>query len=209
MIKIWGRKNSINVQKVLWCCDELAIAYERIDAGGPFGVVDQPSYRALNPNAVVPTIEDGDFVLWESNVIVRYLAARYAPGSFYPDDLGTRAEAERWMDWQQTTLLAPMTVIFWGLVRTPPDKRDNARINEAAGRANGLFAILDAHLADRFYVAGDTFTMGDIPVGAMTFRWRNLDVAEVPRPALPNLEAWYERLSAREPFREHVAQPMT
>ncbi|MBL26205.1 MAG: glutathione S-transferase [Rhodospirillaceae bacterium] len=209
MLKVWGRKNSINVQKVLWCCDELGVAFERVDAGGAFGVVDDPAYRDLNPNGVVPTIEDGGFVLWESNTIVRYLAARYGAGGLWPDDPVTRADGDRWMDWQQTVLLAPMTTIFWGLIRTPPESRDMAKIAAAAKKAHEAFAMLDKALTGRAFVTGDRFTMGDIPVGAMAFRWLNLDVEDAPRPSLPALEAWYARLLERPAYRTWVAQPMT
>lgn len=209
MLKIWGRKNSINVQKVLWCCDELGLKFERVDAGGPFGLVGDPVYRALNPNGVVPTIEDGDFVLWESNAIVRYLAARYGAGSLWPDDPRARADGDRWMDWQQTVLLPPMTTIFWGLVRTLAENRDMAKIAAAAEKAHEAFVMLDRALSGRAFVGGDTFTMGDIPIGAMAFRWLNLDVADVPRPPLPALEAWYARLLDRPAYWTWVAQPMT
>src|SRR5713226_8084418 len=140
MIKIWGRKNSINVQKVLWCCDELGIFFERIDAGGQFGINNTPEYLALNPNGLVPTIEDGDVVLWESNVIVRYLAAKYGMGSLCPADLGERFSAERWMDWQQTSLVQPIGPVFANLIRLPPEKRDPAAIAKQCGIAEGWLA---------------------------------------------------------------------
>ncbi len=136
MLKIWGRKNSSNVRKVLWCAEEAGLAYERIDAGGAFGVVNDAPYRALNPNGVVPTLEDEGFVLWESNTIVRYLAARYAP-DLYPQDLQQRASAEKWMDWTTSSLAAPFRTVFWGTVRTPPEQRDPAasRLPSISARA--------------------------------------------------------------------------
>jgi glutathione S-transferase len=204
MLKIWGRANSINVQKVLWAANEIGIAYERVDIGGPFGGDREPAYLALNPNGLIPTIEDDGFALWESNSIVRYLAAsRNSP--LWPQDPKARAEAERWMDWQLTSLPG-MTVLFWGLVRTPPEKRDPAAIEAARVQTAASWAIVDRHLAGRPFLAGDSFTMGDIPVGAMAYRWLNLPIE---RPALPNLQAWYQRLAARPPYRTHVMPPMT
>ena len=205
MLKVWGRTNSVNVQKVLWCCVELGLAFERIDAGGQFGVVDTAEYRRLNPNGLVPLIEDGSFVLWESNAIVRYLAAAYGAGGLCPADPQARALADQWMDWQATTN-GPMTVIFWGLIRTDSADRDPAAIAAAAEQAGGLWRRLEEHLAGRPYVAGDSLTMGDIPVGAMAYRWTQLDV---PRPPIPNVEAWQARLSERPGFREHIMQPLS
>ncbi len=170
-MKIWGRANSINVMKVLWAADECGIAYERTDVGGAFGGNDQPWYLKMNPNGVVPTIDDGGRVIWESNSAVRYLSAKYAAGTMWPNDPGQRSEADRWMDWQLSTISESMRVVFWGLVRTPPDKRDMAAIKKAAVDAGKLFGRLDAHLADRRYVAGQHFTMGDIPVGCFVHRW--------------------------------------
>ncbi len=204
MLKIWGRANSINVQKALWVADEIGIPYERVDIGGPFGGNQEPAYLALNPNGLVPTIEDDGFVLWESNSIVRYLAAsRNSP--LLPADPKARAAAERWMDWQLTSL-GGMTTIFWGLVRTPPDKRDAGAIEAARVHMAEKWRIVDAHLADRPYLAGDAFTVGDIPVGAMAYRWFNL---AIERPALANLQAWYQRLTTRPPYQKHVMPPMT
>ena len=206
MLKIWGRANSINVQKVLWCADELGLHYERYDVGGAFGKNNEPAYLAMNPNGLVPTIEDNDFVLWESNTIVRYLSAKHAHGSLCPRDLAARADVERWMDWQLTVPQKDMTTIFWGLVRTPPEKRDPTAIAQAAKSANGLWARLDRHLEGRAFVGGSAFTMGDIPAGALVFRWLNLPVE---RAELPHLRAWYERLTTRPAYRKNVMPPMT
>jgi len=204
-MKIWGRANSINVQKVLWCADELGLAYERVDIGGAFGGNDQPAYRAKNPNGLVPTIEEDDgFILWESNTIVRYLSAKH--GKLSPGDPRARADAERWMDWQLTTIARDMATVFWGLVRTPPDKRDPAAIEAAAKSLNGLWGRLDAHLKGCAFVGGNAFTMGDIPVGCLAYRWLNLPISRV---SLPNLEAWYGRLGERAPYRKNVMVPMT
>jgi glutathione S-transferase len=206
MLTIWGRTNSINVQKVMWTVDELGLAHQRIDAGGQFGGLDTAEYGALNPNRRVPTIKDGDLVVWESNVCVRYLAARYGAGRLWPEDPGARAAADMWMDWQVSTLLPDTTVVFWGLIRTPEEKRDHAAINAAAERLAGIWRILDSHLAAREFVAGDQFTMGDIPVGAACYRYYGMPIE---RPSLPHLEAWYGRLKQRAPFGEHVMLPIT
>jgi glutathione S-transferase len=205
MLKIWGRANSVNVMKALWAAEEVGAKYERIDIGGAFGGNDQPAYLALNPNGRVPTIEDDGLVLWESNAIVRYLAARYGAGSLWPNDVKVRADSDRWMDWQQTTLAAPMTTLFWGHVRTPPEKRDPVALEAARKQAAGIWPILDRVLAGRPYVAGDRLTMGDIPAGCLVHRWLALPIE---RPNLPALAAWYERLKQRPGYR-HVNQPMT
>jgi glutathione S-transferase len=206
MLKIWGRDNSINVQKVMWTVGELGLAHRRIDAGGRFGGLDTPDYGALNPNRLVPTIEDGETVVWESNAIVRYLAGRYGAGRLWPVDPARRAEADRWMDWMLTSLQPDMTVVFWGLVRTPPERRDTGRIEASAANLGKIFAILNDHLAARRFVAGEAFTMGDIPVGAACYRYNALPIK---RPVLPALEAWYAGLQEREAFRSHVMIPLT
>ncbi len=206
MLKVWGRNNSINVQKVMWTVAELGLEHRRIDAGGQFGGLDTPEYGTLNPNRLVPVIEDDGVVVWESNTIVRYLAARYGSGGLWPVDPAPRAEADRWMDWKITSLQPDMTVVFWGLVRTPPEQRDTARIESAAERLGQTFAVLDAHLAGRRFVAGDELTMGDIPVGAACYRYHALPIR---RPPLPDLESWYGRLRERTAFRSHVMIPLT
>lgn len=206
MLKIWGRNNSVNVQKALWCCDELGIKYERIDAGGQFGVVNDPKYLALNPNKLVPTIDDEGFILWESNAIVRYVASKHGKGSLYPDDLKQRAEADKWMDWQATTVWPNLRTVFWGLVRTPPAERDMKAIEAAIKNSGKALAILDTHLANRNYVAGASLTMGDIPVGCAVYRWMELDIK---RPPLKNLEAWYARLCSRPAFKKNVMIGLT
>lgn len=206
MLRIWGRSNSINVQKVVWCCGELGIPYERIDIGGPFGGNSEPEYLRLNPNGLVPTISDGDFVLWESNAIVRYLAAKHGMSTLCPEDLADRADADRWMDWQMGTLWASLRPAFIGLVRTPPQERDPASLATSLGKTAENLAILDAHLAGREYVTGSSFTMADIPLGATAYRWFALSIE---RPPMPNLEAWYERLCARASYRANVMLPLS
>jgi glutathione S-transferase len=205
-MKIWGRANSINVMKVLWTADECGVKYEREDVGGAFGGNDQKWYLDMNPNGVVPTVDDGGRIIFESNTIVRYLAARYAAGSLWPNDPGLRTEADRWMDFQAGTLNTPMRDVFWGLVRTPPEKRDMAAIDKAAVEAGKLFTRLDEKLAGKLYVAGRHFTMGDVPVGCFVHRWFALPIE---RPDLKNVKAWYERLKMRPAYVKHVMPPMT
>jgi len=201
MLKIWGRNTSINVQKVMWAIGELGIPYERIDVGGPFGKNNEPAYLAMNPNGLVPTLEEDDFILWESNSIVRYLAAKYGAGTLEPKDLRDRASASRWMDWQLSVTAPTIHPLFWGLIRTPPEKRDPAKINEAKDKTTATMKILDAQLGKTSFVAGDTFSMGDIPVALTAYRYRKL----VPdRSGLDNLERWYAGIEQRPAFKEHV-----
>ncbi len=206
MLTIWGRNNSINVQKAMWAVGELGLAHRRIDVGGAFGGLDTPDYLAKNPNQRVPALEDDGVVVWESNAIVRYLAAKYGAGTLWPEDPAVRAVADQWMDWQQTTLAADMFVVFWGLIRTPKADRDMAAIEASAANLGGLWRRLEGHLADREFVAGGGFTLGDIPVGAAYHRYHALDIV---RPELPATAAWYDRLVARAPFREHVMIPLS
>ncbi len=206
MLQIWGRANSINVQKVLWCCDELSLEYERIDAGGPFGRTQNPDYLAMNPNGLIPTISDDGFILWESNAIVRYLAAKHGVGGLCPEDLRERADADRWMDWQLGTLWVAMRPVFIGLVRTPPEERDAATIEEARQGTIAAWSILEAHMEDRNHALGGDFTMADIPLGVSIYRWFQLPVE---KDWTPNLDAYLEKLSERPAFRERVMLPLT
>jgi glutathione S-transferase len=206
MLKIWGRTNSSNVQKVLWCCAELGLQYERIDAGMQFGVNDTAEYKAMNPNALVPTIDDDGFVLWESHAIVRYLARTHGAGSLWPDDARVAADADRWMDWYNTTLWPSMGPVFWNLIRTTPEKRNMAVLEENHKKLTTSFGIFDACLAGRDYVAGSSFTMGDIPMGIAAWRWFELPIE---RPALPNLERWYKRMRERPAYAEHCMLALT
>jgi glutathione S-transferase len=204
MLTIWGRNNSINVQKVLWCCAELGVEYNRIDMAGAFGFT--PQYLAINPNKLVPTIDDDGFVLWESNVIVRYLAAKHGDGTLYPRDLKARAEADRWMEWQVTTLWAAIRPIFFGFVRTPPDQRDHAALDAARRQSDQELTILDRHLADRAFVAGESFTMGDIPAGIAVYRWTALPIEHAE---FPHVSRWYKALTERPGYRTHIMHPLT
>ena len=206
MIKIWGRRDSSNVQKVLWCCGELGIDFERIDIGGKFGGNKEKPYLDLNPNGLVPTIEDGDFVLWESNSIMRYLVDKYGQGRLLPSTPDGRANANRWMDWQLTTLGPAISPLFRALVRTPEEKRDRAAIESALQKASNAWQIVDNHLAKNSYMAGEALTIGDIPLGVWAYRWFNLPIQQ---PKLENLNAWYERLCQRTPYKTHIMISMT
>ncbi|MBT2324813.1 glutathione S-transferase [Variovorax paradoxus] len=201
MLNIWGRISSINVRKVVWCAQELGLDFQRTEAGGKFGIVQTPEYLQLNPNALVPAIDDGEggdrVVLWESNVIVRYLCAKHSPGKLYPEPLPARFDAERWMDWQQTTLNPVSAGAFRQWIRTPPGQRDPAVIAHSVHATEPLFALLDAHLATRAYMLGDQFTMADIPVGCEAHRWFGLPQTEYTRPAWPHVERWFADLRSR------------
>lgn len=205
MLKIWGRKNSSNVRKALWCAEELGLEYEAIDAGGAFGVVDTPQYRALNPNGRVPMIQDDDFVLWESNTIVRYLCAKHA-SALYPSDLQARANAEKWMDWTTATLAEPFKAVFWGVVRTPAEKQNWDSINAGRHACIDALATVDKALAEQPYLSGGTFGMGDIPLGCFIYAWFEMPIE---RPSMPHLEAWYQRLQQRPAYRKAVMTALT
>jgi glutathione S-transferase len=206
-IRVWGRPNSVNVQKVMWCIGEIGLECERIDAGLEFGVVDETWFLELNPNGLIPLMKHGELSLWESNTIVRYLASRFSLGNLCPPAPAARAAVEKWMDWQLSTLGPAQTRAFWGLVRTPEAERDYAAIERSVRRTNRAFAVLDGHLATHDFVGGPDFTMGDIPLGAMTYRWLSLEGIE--RPDWPALRRWYARLSDRPAYREHVMLPLT
>ena len=205
MLTIWGRTNSINVQKVMWCCGELGLEYKRIDAGLQFGVNNTPEYLAMNPNGIVPTINDDGYILWESNVIVRYLSSRHGLGSLCPSDQKDRFLCERWMDWH-ITAAHPLGIVYRGLIRTPPEKRDENAIAAARGAAEKSLKVLNGHLAGRDFVETGRFTMGDIPIGTIAYRWFGLGN---DREAFPNLARYSDRLTTRPGFREHVMVPLT
>jgi glutathione S-transferase len=206
MLTIWGRATSTNVQKVLWACDELGLAYKRIDIGGAFGGTDDPSYRAKNPNGLIPTLEDDDFVLWESNAILRYLAAGDAQCRLLPADLNRRERAniDRWLDWQLVSLGLALRALFI-LLNRAGKLASEAEITAATKNASAMFWILDAHLATQRYAGGDRFTLADIPIGISAHRWFSLGVQ---RPVMPALETWYERISGRPGFQNVRAIPL-
>ena len=203
MIKIWGRNTSSNVQKAMWAVHELNLEHTRIDVGGAFGKTKEPAYLAMNPNALVPTLEEEDgFILWESNSICRYLAGKHdKKGLLEPIDPKQRALASQWMDWQLSVLGPAITPAFWGLIRTPPEKRDAAAIKTSQEKTVTAMLMLEQRLGKTDYVAGPNFSYGDIPVGVMCYRYRQL----VPdRPKTPNLDRWYDVISKRKAFHEGV-----
>ncbi len=206
VLRIWGRISSVNVQKVVWTADELGIAYERKDAGGVFGIVATPEYKRMNPNSLVPVIEEDGFVLWESNAIVRYLAAKHAPGRLWPDDLRRRADVDRWMDWQATTFTPAMRDAFWQLVRVPAEKRDAAAIEASRSASEKAASVLEGHLAGREFVSGDAFSPADIVLGCAAHRWLHLPLAREPRP---HMERWYASLKARPGAAQVLSTPVT
>ena len=207
-LKIWGRPNSVNVQKVLWCLRELDLAYERIDAGMQFGRNDEPDYLAMNPNGRVPTLVDGDYVLWESNSIMRYLCLAYGKGTpIYPEAPRQRAAVDRWLDWTLSTVQPVDRPVFWALVRTPPEQRDVAAIQKDADAEAVVWRIADHHLATRRFIEGDEFTIADIAIGAYARRW--LGVEGIIRPEQPHLERWLKNLASRPGFAEFIARPMS
>lgn len=206
MLTLWGRLSSINVQKAAWALEELGLDYRRIDAGGAFGLNDTPEYLAKNPTGLVPTLEQDGFVLWESNATVRYLAATHGAGTLWPQDPAARALSDLWMDWQTTAFTPAMRDVFWQLIRTPSEKQDAGLIAASLEKSERMAAILDRHLEKRSYVAGESFTMGDIAAGAAAHRWLNLSPERQP---CPNLERYYATLMARPAAPRVLKLPLT
>lgn len=201
MLEIWGRPYSSNVIPVIWTAEELGLNFRLKLAGGSFGKLDTPEFAAMNPNRMIPAIRDGDFALWESGSIIRYLCDTYGKGSLSPENPQVRAVADQWMEWSQTRAFPPVIQMFFSTVRTDPARRDRTAIAAHASEAARAPAIFEAHLSNRDYVAGDRFTMADIPLAAVAYRYFNVDVE---RPALPNIEAWYSRLSGCPAYQKHV-----
>ncbi|MEO8121108.1 MAG: glutathione S-transferase [Rhodoferax sp.] len=195
MLHIWGRLSSINVRKVVWAAQEVGVAFERTDAGASFGVVNTPQYLQMNPNAMVPVLQDGALTLWESNTIVRYLCARYAPGTLYPEPLAERFNAERWMDWQQTALNPAGRQAFLQLIRTPLELRQPELIRQSNQETESLLTILDAQLGRHAFVAGAQFSMADIPVACELHRWLGLPQVRLQHR---HVERWYHTLRERQ-----------
>jgi glutathione S-transferase len=201
MLKVWGRRSSANVQKVMWLLGELDLAHEHIPAAGPYGLVNEPKFRAMNPNGLVPVIDDDGMILWESNAILRYLAARHGGEAWWPGDPGKRAPIDQWMDWAATTFQPELVGAFWSYWRTPEHERDWDKIKNFESRAERVLRLLDSILATRPYVAGEHFSLADIPNGVHLYRYYTLGR---PVPELKNIEAWYARLKERAAYREHV-----
>lgn len=206
MVRILGRANSINVQKVMWLAAEIGLDIERFDVGGAFGGNDTPEYLAKNPSGKIPTMEDGDFVLWESNSIVRYLAEKYGSSPWYPALVEDRYSASQWMDHYIATHHPSMTTIFYNLIRMTPEERDDKVVAKCVETLSGAWAVVDRHLAENEFLTGTAPTMGDVPMGCAAYRWHTLDIE---RPDLPHLRRWYEALASRSAFKEHVMLPLT
>jgi glutathione S-transferase len=205
MLRIWGRRSSFNVQKVLWLVGELSLSHEHIPVGGSFGGLEKPAFRMLNPHGRVPVLEDNELAIWESHAILRYIAATYGQGTFWADDPAARSHVDRWMDWAQTSLLPTfLNGIFWGYYRTPEPQRNWPAIRQSLDDCAVLFGTLESMLADRPFLAGDNLSLADIPVGTSLYRYFELDIE---RPNLPNVEIWYQRLQQRPAYREHVMIP--
>lgn len=204
MLKIWGRANSINVQKVMWVIAELGLEFNRIDLGGKFSGLDTPEHLARNPHGLIPTIEDNGIVMWESHAIVRYLAAKYGDGTLWSSDPTARANADMWMEWAQTTLQRDFIQLFWGFYRTPVEQHDRALLADLTSRCGANFQRLDKLLGNQLFITGEQLTYGDIPVATQFYRYFTLDIA---RPPLPRVEAWYQRLSERPAYVKQVMVP--
>jgi glutathione S-transferase len=205
MLEIWGRSSSSNVQKVLWCCAELGLDYRRHDIGREFGGNREPAYLAMNPNGLIPTLTDGELVIWESNAILRYLAHRYDGERLYPKSLAARSQVDQWLDWELGTLAPAIFPVFWGLIRTAPEQRDEKALAGATEKLIELWRLLDGQLAKRPYVAGDRLTLADIAMGNSVYRWFAFPIE---RPKLPMLRAWYDRIAGQPGFKEHIAKPL-
>jgi glutathione S-transferase len=204
MIRIWGRASAFNLQKAYWALLETGQPFERIDAGGDFGGLDAPEFLARNPNGRIPVIDDGGFVLWESQAIVRYLADQYAT-DLIPSDVLDRARASQWMDWAQTSLLPAALDLFWGGVRMPKEKQSAVFVERALKRTIAALTILDKELSTHSYLISDTFSLADIPAGTCLYRFFEMEGVE--RPALPNVTAWYVRLCTRPAYQQAVMVP--
>jgi glutathione S-transferase len=205
MLRVWGRRSSANVQKVLWLVGELGLPHEHIPAGGEFGGLDDPAFRAMNPHGKVPVIADGAVVVWESHAILRYLAAVHGADRFWSADPSARAPVDGWTDWAQTALQpAFLGGVFWGGYRTPKAQRDAVAVARAVEQTAHCLTLVDDQLADRPFVVGEALSLADIAVGTHLYRYFELDI---DRPALPRLRAWYARLGDRPAYREHVMVP--
>lgn len=203
-LTVWGRRSAFNVQKVLWLAGELGLAHRHVEAGGAHGGLDHPDFLAMNPHGRVPVIDDAGWVVWESHAILRYLADRHGAAAMWPSDPAARSRSDCWMDWAQTALQPAFMDLFWGFYRTPEALRNRVAIEDALTRCARHYALLDRWLADRPYLAGERFTLADIPAGTSLYRYLTL---EVERPELPNVRAWYDRLALRPAYRAHVMAP--
>ncbi|CAN5545780.1 glutathione S-transferase [soil metagenome] len=206
MIEVWGRRSSINVQKVMWAIAELGLPFKRHSVGGSFGGNNSADYLAMNPTGLVPVIRDGDVTMFESNAIVRYLAQRYGEGGLQPAAPKARAAAEQWMEWQQLAAAPVVSAIFWNTVRLPADKCDHNAIAKAQEKLQGeVLPIAETALEDRVWFAGDAFSFGDIVLGAFIWRYRQIEGSALE---FPNLQRWFAALQTRQPYRDWVMVPI-
>ena len=206
MLKIWGRKSSSNVQAVMWCVAELGLKSERRDLGYIYGGNDTAEFRAMNPNGLIPVIKDGnDAPLFESGAILRYLSTRYGEAPFWPKDPSERAQIDKWAEWVKVNVTPSFTVpIFQQLVRTRPQDRDPGVTTKALERLGKLLAIADTRIAEHGYLANRAFTLADIQLGHLLYRYYDM---AVERPDLPALARYYEHLTQRPAYASHVMVP--
>ena len=204
MLQIYGRKNSNQVIQLMWTVDELGLEYERHNVGGSFGGLDTEEYVKMNPNRLVPTINDNGFILWESYAIIRYLCQQYGKGTLWPGDPQKAALADQWMEWTNSRFMGTFFPIFWGLIRTPKEQQDSDKITQLAKATGELLQIVEQQLQGKDYLTGNSLTMGDIPLGSMMFKYYTL---HIERPSLPNIQAWYARLSERKAYQDNAMNP--
>ncbi len=204
MLQIYGRKNSNQVIQLMWTVDELGLEYKRHNVGGSFGGLDTEEYGKMNPNRLVPTIDDNGFILWESYAVIRYLCRQYGKSTLWPDDPQKVALADQWMEWTNSRFMGSFFPIFWSLIRTPKEQQDADKIAQSAQATGELLQIVEQQLEGEDYLTGDFLTMGDIPLGSMMFKYYTLPVE---RPSLPNIEAWYARLRERKAYRDNAMNP--
>jgi glutathione S-transferase len=204
MLRIWGRRSAFNVQKAMWAIGELELPHEHVNAGGAAGGLDEPWFQEMNPHGRIPVIDDDGLILWESNSIIRYLGAKYGDGKFWNPDPAERSLADRWMDWGLANAQRDFLDLFWGYYRTPEEHRDADYVAQRFKRCARNYQLLDQHLASQPYLAGEGFTMAEIPTGTTLFRYFEMDIE---RPNVPHVEAWYARLCERPAYQEHVMLP--
>jgi glutathione S-transferase len=210
MMRLWGRKSSINVQKVLWCLAELGLTegkdFERIDAGLQFGLNRTPEFLKMNPNGLVPTLEVGGLILWESNTILRYLAKEHDKKKRFPTDIRAQYSSEKWLDWQLGTLWPTLRIAFLGLTRTPAAERDRAAIQKSYEGTSQLFGVLDQVLSEQPYCSGNQFHIGDIALALCASRWillnKTFPEETGQRAELKNIDVWLKRLEQETCFND-------
>ena len=206
-IHIWGRLNSINAQKVFWLCEDLHIEFDRTNAGLEFGVNKTPTYLEMNPNGLVPVINDNGFILWESHSILRYLAKNYGAGnSYYPSSSAESAKVDQWLDWANTMAWPAMRPLFFGWIRTKPENRNALELENARVPMTAIFRILNEQLKKSTWVAGETFTLADITLALIAYRWFNLPIE---REEFEHLDVWFKNATQKPGFLKYGNSPLT